>query len=72
MPVILSIDHVYEWVEGKKTHYRTYATMTDGDTLQGYGKDFKVGDSVQRFFHYGIGKMRKGVAGNAPPTPKAH
>lgn len=56
---ILKIDHVYEWVEKDKTHFRTYATLTDGEEVQGYGKDFEKGMRVEVFLHYGQIKMRK-------------
>ena len=60
MPTILRIDRVFEWQDASgKTHYRTYATMTDGDELAGYGKDYQVGDKVERFYHREVGKMRK-------------
>lgn len=56
---ILRIDHVYEWVEKGKTHYRTYATLTDGEECVGYGRDFAPNDKVEVFLHYGQIKMRK-------------
>lgn len=43
-----------------KEYWRTHAILEDGTECVGFSKDFKVGDEVEVFFHYGQVKMRKG------------
>jgi len=60
MREIISIDHIEKKVSKKGVKYAiTHALLDDGTEAAGYGLDFKVGDKVEVFFHWGIIKMRK-------------
>lgn len=53
------------WVERKEskkseTYWKTTALLDDGTEAQGYGREFKVDDPVEVFFHYGQVKMQHG------------
>lgn len=41
-------------------YWKTYALLDDGTEAIGYGKNYKVGDEVEVFFHWGQIKMQKG------------
>lgn len=66
MGVILSIEWVKEWVDAKGVaQSRTYAIVDSKSRgiveLEGYGKDYKVGDNVQVLYHdkFDQAKMQK-------------
>lgn len=59
MRKIISIQHVEFFIgKDKKKHSRTYAILDDGSEAVGYGKNFKINDSVEYFFHKEVAKMR--------------
>lgn len=62
MRKIISIEHV-EFFKGKdgNKYSRTHAILDDGEEVQGFGKDYQIGDLVQVFLHKGVIKMAKGV-----------
>ena len=43
----------------KKPYFITLAVVDDGTEVSGYGKDFKVDDLVEVFFHKHVIKMQK-------------
>lgn len=43
-----------------KPYFITTAQLDDGSEAEGYGKEFRIDDKVECFFHYGKIKMRKG------------
>lgn len=52
------------WIDRKeskagKTYWKTTALLDDGTEATGFGKEFKMEDPVEVFFHYGQIKMRK-------------
>jgi hypothetical protein len=61
---IIKIEGVTEHRKGNEIYYRTHALITDDigniEEAVGYGSDYKVGDKVEYFHHYGQNKMRKG------------
>lgn len=44
---IVKIVGLKSWTKDKITHWKTYAVVDDGTEVEGYGKDFEVGDQVQ-------------------------
>lgn len=63
MRVIIKIEGTEEWKSKGKIHKRTHALIRDElgniEEAVGYGSDYKVGDKVEYFHHYGQNKMRK-------------
>lgn len=60
MRKIISIEHVEERISlHKRKYHRTHAVLDDGTEAVGFGKDFKIGDSVEVFYHFHTVKMRK-------------
>lgn len=52
MAVILTIEYVEEWEKDGKTIYRTHVVLDDGEEAVGFGNDFKIGESVERFYDF--------------------
>ena len=59
---IIEIVGVEEKADSKgNLYYRTHAVLEDGDECVGFGKDFKIGDLVERFYDHAhdVTKMQK-------------
>lgn len=50
MPRIHRIIHIEKKLKDDKPYYKTHVILDDGEEATGYGKDYKVGDKVQRFY----------------------
>lgn len=58
MRTILAILFVEVKHKDEKPYYLTHALVDDGTECIGYGRNFKLNDSVEVFLHWGKIKMR--------------
>lgn len=53
------------WIDRRKSkagdsYFKTMALLDDGTEAEGYGREFKVSDPVEVFYHWGQIKMKHG------------
>ena len=58
MAYIIEILNIEEKYKNSKPYYNTTVLINDGTEAVAYGKDFKIGDVVEVFFHEGYDKIK--------------